>query len=243
MNLQKSHAVNLSGNNLEIANSGSSREVEVVRGAPASTPPQTHEATALRFFFIYGVCPILQRCVVQATVAFVVTFGLSATQGAEPPLQPPSRSAGAAPAAGTKPHATGPYNGIATAHIKWALAQIETGAAAEGPSPEDHLRGRSHEISRYQILPAVWRSYTKRRDYWNPSTSWKVTEKILADRVRWFRSRALREPTPFDLYVLWNAPGQYKSVGFVRGRVPAVIADRGSRFANLVDSAARRAGP
>ena len=118
--------------------------------------------------------------------------------------------------------------------IKWALGQIETGASLEGPAPADKVRGKNREVSRYQILPQIWARYAGSEDFTNPVHAWSIAQRILDDRRQWFQRLAGRWPDPFDLYVLWNAPGHYVGVGFVPGRVHAQIADRAERFASLV---------
>ena len=125
--------------------------------------------------------------------------------------------------------------------IKWALAQVETGATQEGPCVADHFRGKHREVSRYQVLPALWHRRTSSTDYANPTLAWQITEGILAERVRWFQTATGREPVAFDLYVMWNAPGHYHAVGFQVPRLSRVVADRARRFANLVDAANKRA--
>ena len=51
-----------------------------------------------------------------------------------------------------------------------------------------------------------------------------------------FREYAGREPTPFDMYVLWNTRfGHYARKGFDPARVSSIIRDRARRFVNLVN--------
>ena len=124
--------------------------------------------------------------------------------------------------------------------VRWALGQIETGASHENRSPADEIRGRNHEVSRYQILPKVWRQYTRAADFTDPSLAWSVAQRILNDRSAHFRSAAGREADAFDLYVLWNAPGQYANTGFDRARLHGAVAKRAQRFADLVSGFAGR---
>jgi hypothetical protein len=118
--------------------------------------------------------------------------------------------------------------------VKWALGQVETGADCEGPCAADYVRGRHLEVSRYQIRLELWHQHTKSKDYANPARAWEIAHTILAERARSFRARSGREPTAFDLYVMWNAPTHYQQAGFRPGRVKGVIAERARRFANLV---------
>jgi hypothetical protein len=118
--------------------------------------------------------------------------------------------------------------------IKQALGEIETGARQPGPSAADRVRGRHQEVSRYQVLPAVWHQYTKSPDYSNPARAWSVAQRILDARAAQFRRRAGREPNPMDLYLMWNAPGQYERASFDSHRVRPVVRERAVRFAALV---------
>jgi len=118
--------------------------------------------------------------------------------------------------------------------VRRALGQIETGARHHGHCAADRVRGKNREVSRYQILPGLWRTYAGRADYTNPAKAWSVTEQILTERKARFRRLTGRRAELFDLYVLWNAPGHYEQVGFHRGRVRSVIAARAERFSNLV---------
>lgn len=98
----------------------------------------------------------------------------------------------------------------------------------------DQKRGGSGEVSRFQILPNIWRQYSDSVDYGNPELAWQVTEKILADRKARFRLVTGREPDAFDHYVLWNAPGLYERAGFKREKLRPAVAEKADRFANLV---------
>lgn len=117
--------------------------------------------------------------------------------------------------------------------IKWALGQIETGADREERTAADCKRGTHKEVSRYQVLPAIWQKYTTSRDYTNPSVAWQVAEQVLIERVARFRQLSGRAPSVFDLYVLWNAPAQYEQVNFRRSLLARTVAERADRFANL----------
>ena len=102
-------------------------------------------------------------------------------------------------------------------------------------SSADQKRGGSGEVSRFQILPYIWRQYATSEDYENPEIAWQVTEKILSDRRARFRAFTGREPDAFDCYVLWNAPGHYENVRFAREKVRRVVSERAERFSNLVE--------
>ena len=52
----------------------------------------------------------------------------------------------------------------------FALGMIETGN-------NDREVGRAGEVSRYQILPVVWRNYSRSADYRNPQVSVQVAQR------------------------------------------------------------------
>lgn len=104
-----------------------------------------------------------------------------------------------------------------------ALSMIETGN-------NDHMVGRAGEISRYQILKSEWRSITSSTRYSDPATARSVTRQLLERRERRFRALYRRCPTHFEIYALWNAPGQV-----FNGRVSPVVSERCRRYANLCE--------
>jgi hypothetical protein len=119
--------------------------------------------------------------------------------------------------------------------IQWALAQIESGHFKN----PDMAKGSSGEVSRFQIMPGVWRAYSRSKNYSDPKVAWAVARKILEERQNSFVGSTGRQPTPFDLYVMWNKPGLYKRLDFNRKRLPHRIRDAAERFENLVlDSSA-----
>ena len=118
--------------------------------------------------------------------------------------------------------------------VKEALAQFETGATTPRPSAADRKIGTSREVSRYQILPNVWRRYSQSSQYQNPEVAWQVAAKILVDREKWFRTSTGRQWDPVDLYLMWNAPGDYSRAKFNRRRVSRVVRERAERFSNLL---------
>jgi len=108
-----------------------------------------------------------------------------------------------------------------------ALSMIESGN-------DDWAVGSAGEISRYQIMPRVWRSYTKSRAYQNAVVSRQIAEKHLAYLEEFFETKTGRIPTDFDRYVLWNAgPTYYSRIGFRPEKVHQVIGERARRFVNL----------
>jgi hypothetical protein len=108
-----------------------------------------------------------------------------------------------------------------------ALSQIETGN-------DDRAVGGAGEVSRYQIKPWIWRQYSDSDAYCNRRISTRVAEQHLAGLAQVFRKCTRREPTDFDLYVLWNAGLTYYSrIDFTTSRVHPVIRERARRYANL----------
>lgn len=117
--------------------------------------------------------------------------------------------------------------------LKFALGQIESGASKPTRHAADAKVGTRREVSRYQILPTVWRKYSTSRDYQDPTVAWEVTERILLDRYNWFRNATGREWDATDLYIMWNAPGVYEKANWDRRKVSRVVLERAERFANL----------
>jgi hypothetical protein len=111
----------------------------------------------------------------------------------------------------------------------FALGMIETGN-------NDREVGKAGEVSRYQILPSVWKSYSNSRDYQNPEVSLQVARQHWTYLANYFKQRAGHEPSDFDMYVLWNTSfGYYARKGFVRQQLNPVVIDRAQRFVNLVN--------
>lgn len=111
--------------------------------------------------------------------------------------------------------------------VREALGMIESGN-------NDRAVGRAGEISRYQIKKSVWRKHSSSSVYVDKDHAWKVAEQVFSIRSREFQRSTSRKPDPFELYVLWNAPGQFRASGYKRNRISKVVAERANRFANLV---------
>ena len=92
--------------------------------------------------------------------------------------------------------------------VKEALGQIETGANKPEQCAADFAHGPAGEVSRYQLLPSVWRAYGG-GDPTNPTNAWAVAARVLQDRSAAFERAVHRQPTPRELYALWTAPGQF----------------------------------
>lgn len=125
--------------------------------------------------------------------------------------------------------------GRSEAGVREALAHFETGATKPTPCAADRVIGSRKEVSRFQILPSVWRQYSRSRDYYNPEVAWNVAAKILIDREKWFRTATGREWDAIDLYLMWNAPGEYQRAKWNRSRVSRVVMQRAKRFANIFE--------
>ncbi|MBM3851385.1 MAG: hypothetical protein FJ396_14625 [Verrucomicrobia bacterium] len=113
---------------------------------------------------------------------------------------------------------------------------IETGATSPAAGEPDHVVGGSGEISRFQIMPAVWRTYTKSKNHTNPEVAWTVTRRILADRVGAFEKAMGRVPEPIEVYLLWNKPGHFEGVGYRLEKVSKTYRERAQRFQNLYNN-------
>jgi hypothetical protein len=122
---------------------------------------------------------------------------------------------------------------VSASPLRDALAMIETGASSPVAGDPDHVVGGSGEISRFQIMPRVWRAYTKSKNHTNPEVAWTVTRRILADRVGVFQKSTGRPPEPVELYLLWNKPGHFEGVGYRLEKVSRVYRARAQRFHNL----------
>jgi len=118
--------------------------------------------------------------------------------------------------------------------LRDALGQFESGATKPDRCSADGMVGTRREISRFQILPAVWQKYSASREYRDPAVAWTVAEKILGERHAWFQQATGRDWDAIDLYVMWNAPGEYQRARWNRARVSRVVLERAERFANLL---------
>ena len=117
--------------------------------------------------------------------------------------------------------------------VRDSLAMFESGATGPEASEADRVRGGAGEISRFQILPEVWRAYTKSKDYTNPQVAWTVAQRILDDRVSDFQKATGRPPRPIELYLLWNKPGHFASKGYSVKKVASHYRLKAQRFENL----------
>lgn len=111
----------------------------------------------------------------------------------------------------------------------FALGAIETGN-------NDNEIGRAGEVSRYQIMPSVWKHYSRSSYYDDPQVSQTVARQHWSSLRASFKKQTGREPDNFDMYVLWNTCyGYYASKGFQPARLDPTVRDRAQRFVNLVE--------
>jgi hypothetical protein len=122
--------------------------------------------------------------------------------------------------------------------LSYALGLFESGAQSFQRGYSDYKRGTSGEVSRYQIMPDVWKRYSSNRDYHNPVAAWQVAQQILTDRVHDFRARMHRDPNATELYLLWNKPGHFSAAKFSLKRVDRHYLARARRFANIYSAVA-----
>ncbi len=118
--------------------------------------------------------------------------------------------------------------------VEEALGQLESGANQPEQCAADFARGPAGELSRYQLLPTVWRAYGG-EDPTNPTQAWAVASHVLRDRSAAFELAMRRPPTPCELYALWTAPGQFAKRGYDWKRLSVAVRNRSQRFANLLE--------
>jgi len=103
----------------------------------------------------------------------------------------------------------------------YALGMVESGN-------NDYTVGIHHEVSRYQILPCVWKKYALPDErYQHPRDALSVAQRIMWARVIEFERCTGTAPTNFQLYVLWNAPRDVMHPS-------RIVAARATRFCNLL---------
>ena len=122
---------------------------------------------------------------------------------------------------------------LSASTLRETLAEFESGATTPVACGADQKIGRSKEVSRFQILPVVWRQYSQSQDYSNPETAWRVTERILRDRRETFRRATGRDWNDQELYLMWNAPGAFARANYDLKKLSRVLRERADRFGNL----------
>jgi hypothetical protein len=111
------------------------------------------------------------------------------------------------------------------AKLMRALSLIESG-------DRDHAIGKAGEVSRYQIMPFVWRGYRGGNPR-NEAEARKVAVLVLTDRMQEFQARHGRQPSLVETYALWRSPARAMTL-----RLSAAVQECGQRFANLASDRA-----
>jgi len=86
---------------------------------------------------------------------------------------------------------------------------------------------RSADSRFYRKLAAIHDS----RDYMNPTTPGRSTERILRDRQETFRRFTGRDWNYRELYLMWDAPGAFAQANFNHKKLSRVVRERAERFA------------
>lgn len=103
---------------------------------------------------------------------------------------------------------------------RWsALSMLESGN-------NDYAVGQRGEISRYQIMPALWPGGNPQ----NGQEALAAAQEIMNVRLSHFEKAHGRPATDFEFYILWNAPWQMNHPS-------KAVAERAQRFSNLVQRA------
>ena len=112
-----------------------------------------------------------------------------------------------------------------------ALSQIESGN-------RDRMVGRNGEVSRYQIMPDLWRKECRGFFLLHQTSppleplATAVARDLWERRVQEFTAKQGRYPTRAELYLLWHRPG--------RVLAPTDLErERAERFANLLEDMER----
>ncbi len=102
---------------------------------------------------------------------------------------------------------------------RWdALSMIESG-------DNDRAVGHRGEVSRFQILPALWPGGDPR----NEQEALSAARAIMQVRLARFERLHKRPANNFEFYVLWNAPWD-------ADHPSKAVSERARRFANLVEA-------
>jgi hypothetical protein len=111
---------------------------------------------------------------------------------------------------------------IEPAHLMAALSVIESGN-------NDKAIGKAGEVSRYQIIPRIWRTYGGGNPR-NAVEAKRVATKIMTARIGQFEAKHGRQPTLVEVYALWRSP-----VRALQLKVSSAVRECGNRFSNLVE--------
>ena len=113
----------------------------------------------------------------------------------------------------------------------YALGMIETGN-------NDRAIGSAGEVSRYQLMPSVWKNYSASANYRDPAMALRVAQKHWTYLASYFKDKTGRTPTDFDMYVLWNTKGgDYARKGFSKYALASVVKGSGATLREPCQSA------
>ena len=150
----------------------------------------------------------------------------SVVSGTTPPLTAVNHPS--VPAAAPVSISVTDSSALLNARHRFALGMIET-------ANNDGEIGGAGEVSRYQIMPSVWQHYSSSRRYHDPGTSTEVAQQHWSALHDCFKQQTHREPTDFDMYVLWNTRyGYYSHHGFKPASLDSVVREHAQRFVNLI---------
>lgn len=140
-----------------------------------------------------------------------------------PKTQAPGNAAAQGPRSNAVGTAGSSFNGM---NFYFALGEIESGN-------NDAAVGASGEVSRYQIMPAVWQQYTRLPvgAARNPFTARNVAQAVMEARARFYLQKESSNLSPQQFYILWHRPAVFMKHGRC---VTWVEFDRAVRFENLV---------
>lgn len=113
---------------------------------------------------------------------------------------------------------------VDAARLMEALSLIESG-------DRDDAVGKAGEVSRYQIMPFVWRKY-KGGNPRNHADARRVAVRILTDRIQEFQQKHRRDPSLVETYALWRSPARAMQL-----RLSSSVQECGNRFATLASIA------
>lgn len=185
----------------------------------------------------YGVLPRNPAAVPGVAKSAQAIYSLSSLQFFSQAPQPPVSAPVIKTAPAAAPTAVAQNRAPAVSHKPavldnrrlYALGAIETGN-------NDNEIGQAGEVSRYQIMPSVWKHYNHSSYYDDPQVSRTVAQQHWSSLRASFKKKTGREPDNFDMYVLWNTCyGYYASRSFQPDRLDPAVRDRAQRFVNLVE--------
>ena len=115
-----------------------------------------------------------------------------------------------------------------------AIAMVDSGTPKH-PVGDDCAIGPAREVSRYQVMPAVWEHYAEPGEKpSNVTHASRVARDILDERIGIFRMFTREEPTPAEVYALWSRPGMFSKRGYAIARLPKTVKARCFRYQELV---------